>query len=178
MAANAPTTPKRGTWRDWLQLPDDAPDQPLVTRDELLELLRMDGVDAKKSDLLFWQTAGVLPYPIKRWHRGATRSWYPAWFGGVVRQLRALQDEGYPLEEIGPQLRPYLRLLYAYNNPAPADPATREAWSNRPQDLAPQLRAIARGHEVITGTKIPRIEVRLFDEQGHPLTYSFDTNGL
>ena len=97
------TRPKRKTWKDWM--PEGTPEpEDLLTRDELIAELRRDGVAVGVEDLRNWQSAGTIPYGVRRWHDGATRVLYPRWMGQVVGWLRRLQDEGADLSEIGSRL--------------------------------------------------------------------------
>ncbi len=104
MATEAPTKPKKETWRDWL--PPGTPDpEPLLTREELLTRLRKAGVKADEGDLRFWEYHGVLPRAIKKWHDGANRVFYPRWMIHMVALLRAYQTIGLPLRDIAPRLK-------------------------------------------------------------------------
>lgn len=179
MPAEAPAKANRETWRDWLPEGAREPEE-LLTREDVAARLVDLGIPAKPSDLIYWHTAGVLPYPVKRRHTGATRALYPDWYVPLIRELRTLQHEGYKLPEIAPRLRTTARLMLAYDNPPPLTPEEQEAWANRPQDLGsrlqdlgPQILAIARSHEHITGTRIAEVEIRFIDERGFPLIYTF-----
>lgn len=104
MAAEAPTKPKRETWRDWL--PEGAPDpDELLTRDELIEQLRGEGFVVDREDLRNWQSTGAIPYGVNRWDGTATRTFYAPWMLGVVRTLRVMQADGRKMAEIRVHLR-------------------------------------------------------------------------
>jgi DNA-binding transcriptional MerR regulator len=48
-----------------------------LTRDQVVDALQTRGFDVSTRTLSFWQTRGWLPYPVRRYHDGATRAWYP-----------------------------------------------------------------------------------------------------
>lgn len=67
------------TWLDW-QCGELPPLDELLTREQLLERLNNAGVDVTERRLMFWETFGALPRPVRKRHDGATRALYPAWF--------------------------------------------------------------------------------------------------
>ncbi len=179
MPTDAPAKPKQETWRDWMPEGAKEPEE-LLTREEIAARLADLGIVVKPRELIYWHTAGVLPYPVKRRHAGATRALYPDWYVPLIRELLTLKREGYKLPEIAGRLRTHARLMLAYDNPAPLTPVDREAWTNRSQDLGsqiqdlgPKILAVARSHEHITGTRIAAVEIRFIDDRGFPLTYTF-----
>lgn len=93
------------TWADWFPGQDDA--SALLNRDAFLERLRVRGIEAKESDLRFWEYEGILPRPIRRWDPAvkARRVYYPIWGLTAVFALRALQREGRQLRDMRPILR-------------------------------------------------------------------------
>jgi len=121
---------KKGeTWRAWL--PPGAPEPPLaelLTRADILDWLDRRRLAVRENDLRFWEARGVLPRPWRKWRDGAARALYPAWYPVLVRELRRLQRDGYPLAEIGPRLREYLR----------TDPYLTAAWP-QPVHEMPQV---------------------------------------
>ncbi len=106
MPTNARDKPKKESWLDWLPAGVPEPDE-LLTRDDLLEGLRRDGVVVREDDLQNWQGAGIVPYGVRRRHPSSRtgRMLYPWWMGHVLRDLRALQAEGRSLRSIEPILR-------------------------------------------------------------------------
>ncbi len=104
MAANAPTKPKRETWRDW-QPADSAEPATLLSREELIERVNRFGAEVDEGDLRYWEYQTVLPRVVKRWSNGANRAYYPLWMVSIVVFLRELQRAGLSLQEIGPMLR-------------------------------------------------------------------------
>ncbi|MDP9470071.1 MAG: hypothetical protein M3Q71_05300 [Chloroflexota bacterium] len=119
MSAKTPAGRKRRTWRDWLPPGTPEPDT-LLTRTELLARLHAEGVDVSTHDLDNWQTAGIIPYGIRRRHEGATRTLYPKWMVDLIRYLRELQDEELPLPQISAILKVHARAS------AGADAATQD----------------------------------------------------
>lgn len=99
-------TPARANTETWLALlPDGAPEPMLITRDELLGALAARGVDINEGRLIFWEKAGILPRPTRRWHGGGPRAMYPAYAIDAVEHLRQLQAAGRTLEQIAPIMR-------------------------------------------------------------------------
>lgn len=178
MAAAAPTKPKRETWRDWL--PEVAPDpDELLTRDELIGRLRSWRVDATEADLRYWEYAGVLPRPVRRWHDGAVRALYPDWFPHLVRELRRLQRrEGLTLEEIAPRLRVHARISLALSNNITDEEIRRSYGQARtPEDILPwpalveELERLGRWWQALAGTPTDRIEVHVVGANGRATKY-------
>ncbi len=180
MTTEAPTKPKRETWRDWR--PADAPEpERLYTRDELLELLERMGVDATESDLRYWEYGGVLPRAVRQWHRGAVRAVYPDDVAYLVKELRRLQRyEGLSLEEIAPRLRTRARLMSAHDRedtgPAadlPQAPEGIRLWPN----LIAELDRLARWWEHLAGVEADRVEVRVVGANGRATAYAHPIPG-
>jgi len=185
------TKTNKGSWRDWTW-PDalEPALDDLLTRDDLLDRLRAEGVRASVEDLRNWQRVGAIPYGVRQRHSGATRVLYPPWMIDVVRYLRELQGhsgEGRQatLAEIAPQLRLYVRGLKpppgtaVVNYPLPAELEHRRPWevlslASPPgqiaDTLARNLRTWARSYGASVGTQITRVDVSLVDERGHPMT--------
>ena len=178
MAANAPTTPKPSTWRDWM--PAGAPEpEELLTRDELLARLKAWRVDATEADLRFWEYSGVLPRPIRRWHNGAVRALYPDWFPHLVRELRRLQRrEGLTLGEIATRLLVHARISLALSTDA-TDEEIRASrnYPQTPEDitlwptLVEDLERLARWWEHLSGASTDRVEVHVVGTNGRATKY-------
>ena len=79
MAEETTENASQETWADWFPGQDDA--SALLSRDAFLERLRVRGIEAKESDLRFWEYEGILPRPIRRWDHAvkARRVYYPIW---------------------------------------------------------------------------------------------------
>jgi DNA-binding transcriptional MerR regulator len=106
-----PTT----SWRDWM--PEDAPDPPLLSHDELIQELRNRGVEVTAATLEHWRRNGVVPRPVRRHHNGKTRPTYPSWIVPAVAHLRQLQESGRTLEEIAPVMRAWAHSSVAWDDP-------------------------------------------------------------
>ncbi len=115
MPTEAPAKAKRERWDDWL--PESDPDAHRLTLPELLQRLRDQGVKIHTHDIRHWQAEGVIPYPVKRWHDGATRALYPEETVDLLIYLRQLQAEGHSLAEIRWRLRIAARLLRETGQP-------------------------------------------------------------
>lgn len=162
MATEAPARSTRETWDDWLP-PDGPADDRQLTRDELVAELRAFGVDVDADDFRFWESAGVLPRPIRRWYRGATRTMYPTIAINAVMELRELQKRGYTLKQIAPRLR----LL------------PRWAWSSNPHSIdTDDVAALARKHEELTGKKIWQVKITFVDEDGREDPFHYFTQPI
>lgn len=158
MATKAPTTPDRETWDDWLP-PNTPSADRLLTRDKLVAELHKFGVKADANDFRFWESVGVLPRPIRRWHDGATRTLYPKTAMTVVMELRELQERGYTLKQIAPRLRLFVR----------------SAWAADPHNIADAVNDLARRHEELTGRKIWRVDVQFTDEDNREERFVYFT---
>jgi len=158
MPAATPSTQKE-YWDDWLD-PDSPPAQRTYTLPELLADLAQRGVSATENDLEFWQRRGVLPYPRRRRHDGATRALYPVAAAVVIQQLRLLQRQGYSLAQIATRVRRYARSMYERD---PADAAR----------LAPVLVGLARERAARTGIPCAFVGVFFEDAEGDQETHAF-----
>ena len=99
-------SPVRENWRGWL--PEGTPDpdeSELLTRDEVLAHVARLGAPVTDSEFRYWTSLGVLPGPVRRWFRGATRATYPGWAVPVVYAARELRRRDVPLPDIGKRLR-------------------------------------------------------------------------
>ena len=186
----APPKTNKKTWRDWMwpDAPEPALDD-LLTRDELIDRARAQGIRVGAEDLRNWQQLDAIPYGVRRWRDGATRVLYPTWMVDIIRRLRQLQgsDGGREatLAEIAPQLRLHVRGVVppvgraVINYPLPAELENRRpreviSLASPPtaiaDDLAHNLRTWARSYGTSVGTEITRVDVSLVDERGRPMT--------
>ncbi len=174
----------RETWRDWLPPGADVPAE-LLTREQILERLRRWRVEATEADLRYWEYEGILPRPVRQWHKGATRAVYPSWFPILVRQLRRLQREGLNLGEIAVRLRNHARLLLAHDDDevgrqlrrlAPPGATTPEDIS-LPAELTIALERFARLHERFRDVPVARVEVHVIGTDGRATRYPFPIAG-
>ncbi len=173
-----PTKPKRETWRAWL--PDGAPEpSKLFTREEVLDALAREGVEADERDLRHWEQVGALPRPVRQWHRDAVRATYPWWYVYLVKQLRRAQrDEGAGLHGMDLRLRAYLRALLAYIGDKDPDEVVNPYPSVRaPEDIAlwpalvNELERLSRWWSHLSGTPAGRIEVHVVGTNGRATKY-------
>ncbi len=99
MATEAASKAKRETWQDWRPEDGDLSPSDLLTRDQLIQRLTDKGIRVSVDDIRNWQGAGLIPYGIRRRHKGATRTLYPPWMVGLIRLLRAAQGTGMRLSD-------------------------------------------------------------------------------
>lgn len=159
------TRPPKETWLEWIRelVPNfDEASLDYITIDALIEEVKKhvdredDWVDA--VTIRYWQRQGLLPYPVKRRHEGATRSLYPDPAATVlIVHLRRLQREGYTLEQIAQRLRGYLAMIYDLG----------------PMDLWPAIRDAVRKREAHTQRPIREVLVTFINEDGWRMEYPF-----
>ncbi len=181
------TTPKtnRETWIDWV--PDEGREdalldaEPMLTRDELVAELNQLDIAVTARDLIYWQTRGAIPYPVRQKRHGSSVAVYPQWMVNTIHQLRSLQEQGYKLREIGPLLR---HDTYHHSTSYPKTPRqqrrhdermARRAFFPLVDELDPRIRSFARVHERLHGGHVVHAEVSLIDDQGQRHTYLFST---
>lgn len=114
---------EKETWQDWLPDGTAIPEDALLTREDLISTLANIGVRVTPKDLANWQTGGVIPYGVLRWHEatGKTRTLYPAMMIQLIAQLRKLQNEGLQLQDIGTRLRSFVFHWAILNEPMDPD---------------------------------------------------------
>ncbi len=173
-------TAERETWQHWW------PDEPAeLTRQEIVDRLRAEGVAVTVQDIANWQRTGVLPRGTSRRTGRALQMLYPVRYLDLLRDLRELQEEGLRLADIGPRLR-----VKHYRKPrtvrgkatvtstssvsARASVRRGDPALTADDGLAQTLRTIARKHEQTYGGHIARVELRLIDDHGNPLTLALD----
>jgi hypothetical protein len=97
----------RDAWRTWAEFgiaePMDSP--RLLTREELLTHLAGRGVRVTTNDLRNWQYTGAIPRGIPTGAVGQRKTRYPSAMVDLLVEFRALQAEGYRIEQIGRMLR-------------------------------------------------------------------------
>ncbi len=181
------TKAARESWLDWV--PEEGREdalldaQPLLTRDELVTELRRGGDDISPRNIIHWQAVGVIPYPERRYYKGATRALYPQWAVNTIHRLKDLQDQGYSLREIGPILRGNISHQFMVRARTPrqeeeqAHRAARQALFPLVEEIDPLIRSLARIHERLHGGQITTAEVCLIDDQGESHVYPFLTGG-
>lgn len=148
-------TPSRDTWSDWF---DDADQVEQVTLDHLTTLLASLGVTA--DQVRYWQKAGVLPQPVKRWHEGATRALYPHPYTYMaVAEIQDLQERGYTLQQIATRLRTRFRAWNLGNSEFPG-------WQKEADQLADEF-------SKLTGNTVDQVRIVFVDEDGSEDTYGY-----
>jgi len=114
--------PKRETWRDWQ--PANAPDPgQLISRDDLIQALQQEQINATERDLLYWQKVGLIPYPIIRRAGRAGYAAYPFWMIELIRALRSMQADGKSADEIRAALRRLAHDVFVLEEWRPTIPA-------------------------------------------------------
>ena len=171
-------TAKKETWQDWWPEETVAPEE-LLTRQAVVDRLRGEGVDVTVFDLTNWEKRHITPRPTRRRVGRTTQAMYHPRELDVIRTLRALQDQGLPLSQIGPELRG--RFPRRHTVRVPTATASEEGLAPTivtvSADLEAHLRAFARQHEEDIGGEIARIELRLINAYGHPYTIPVDVTG-
>ena len=172
------TKPKTNqeTWVDWLGDASE-PDQ-LYTRDEIVDrvnaLIRPGMKPVKAGDLQLWEKLGILPRAVRRRHGNAQFALYPDWHAYLARQVRALQWQGYSLDEIRPQIRNYarqtLRIGRSEIDEEIGNADTPERLMLRPA-LTSELEDLAERWSRVAGVDADRIEVHVIGKNGRATMY-------
>ena len=160
-------TAKRETWRDWQPAGAVEPrPEELLTRDQVLAQLARGRVKLAESDLRYWEQRGALPRPVRRWHEGAVRAVYPPWILDLIRRLRRLQREGYPLAAIGPQLRAYV-----------GEGMTAHHWQPErltlPGALTREIEHFAADVTRVRGVPAAKVTIVVEDAEGNSFAYPY-----
>ncbi len=143
---------QRETWRDWLPAGvAEPPVDDLLTREQVIAVLGRRRVKVTETALRSWEREGVLPHPVRQWHGTAVRALYPPWYPDLVRRIRRLQRDGYPLAAIARELRSQVRAFGTVTRQrdalmAPAPPAS---------DLERFIAEYAR----VTGESVTRVSL-------------------
>jgi len=159
MTATAKAPPKE-TWAKWI--PRGAIEPPLVTRDELIRRLSVEGIAVNYRNLEHWQLRGVIPYPVRRRHQGATKALYPEWMIDAIKHLRDAQSRGLSLDEIAPLIR-----AWAFTKAKIPWPLTKEE-----AEVRAALASYARAYEQRGANPIYAVSAALLDEDGQ-VVHSF-----
>ena len=152
-------TKTKQTWRDWL--PEGQPEPPqLITRAELVEQLQLEGVNVPERTLTFWESAGVLPRPVRRWRDGSPKALYPLHWQELVQMVRSWQDDGHALQEISEYVRHHATHFLAHKK-----------WAGATYiEAMHALDDLARAAEMDGTGPISGIEVRFTDTEGKTIT--------
>lgn len=140
MPDNAPKDWERAkTWLEWQeQFAPDAPipdDNELVTREDIFASLSAVGIEMSLSTLKRWETAGMVPRPIRRWHNGATRGLYARWAAYAVAVAHDLHSRRQDPKVIALLLRRMTRQLI--------DREAFHHWLQERETFAPFITEIA-----------------------------------
>ncbi len=147
-------------WTEWF--PDTAEGEQGTIDDLLAFLARLDTPDVTADTIRYWQKAGVLPSPVKRWHDGATRAIYPTTYAAlVIRELLELKDLGYTLQQIAPRLRAHAAGMQ----------------STDPLGIREAITDVARAYEAISKRTVTGVQIRFIDVDGRDQTYHYDIGG-
>jgi hypothetical protein len=182
MTTDAPAKSKRETWLDWQ--PPDAPEpEQLLTKGQLLDELRKMGEHIPERTLNHWQSLGMIPRPVRRWHAGKPASFYAEWVVEAVVRARDMRRDGSRPADIGRSLRSWvvgqvssdrhinvddtLRLgahddLHLRRDDSPAAAAYATALAT----ALDAIKALADARERWTGVPVHRARLQLFDEHG------------
>jgi DNA-binding transcriptional MerR regulator len=100
---NKATKQRRETWIDlWPAGVSPPTTEDMLSRAELLEELRAQGVNVPESTLIWWESSGVLPRAIRRFRDGRAHALYPTAAVDAIRHLHQLRSAGQPLDRIKP----------------------------------------------------------------------------
>jgi DNA-binding transcriptional MerR regulator len=168
------TKAKRVDWRAWIPIESitEATNaaEPMLTRAELVAVLRDAGEDVTERGIAYWQTRGVIPHPTRRKHGRTIVAIYPAWYPQLIRALRRHQREGMPLRRIGPVLRIMTEQMFT---PRPLSDQrqhhiereeARRAFYALRDEIALRVRKLAGLIEEMDGRRFPAAELRFYAE--------------
>jgi len=163
LASSESVSVSKETWWSWF--PNERIEDG-ITLDEFLDELAGAGIpQVTAGRLASWQKIGVIPFPIRRWHNGATRALFPRRAISVIAELALLQGIGYSLQEIGPRLRGAAALTYYTDH----------------HELQDKLTKMAGRHQELTGRRMASVEIRFTDvngrEDAHSYVVRFDHSG-
>ena len=167
-----PGVTSKSSWRDWL--PEgypEPPDDQLITRAELLERLRgIFRTNLSERTLQLWEAAGILPGPVRRWHGGATRAFYPTWVVYLAAIAELDRPGGRSTEELAEKTRGRLREAIHYYD--------SHTWDVMRGRLPDALGEVADHYEAAMGERPAMAEVRIRREDGESLhVYYIDIPG-
>jgi DNA-binding transcriptional MerR regulator len=168
------TKAQRVDWRDWVPIEGiteaTSAAEPMLTRTELVAVLRDAGEDVTERDIAYWQTRGVIPHPTRRKHGRTIVAIYPAWFPQLVRALRRHQREGMTLDRIGPVLRIMTERMFT-SRPLSDQrqhhierEESRRAFYALRDEIALRVRKLAGLIEEMDGRHFPMAELRFYAE--------------
>lgn len=147
----------------WSDIFPDAEHVDQVTLNELIDFVAprlKDGERVTADTIRYWQKAGVLPQPVKRWHEGATRALYPFPYAFMaIITVLDLQKKGYTLQQIAERLRRRFS-VWRIQDEDPSD------WKQTALRMADEFAEI-------TGNIPKHVQIRFIDEDGEDNTFSY-----
>ncbi len=150
------------TWLDWMPPGMTAPPpEELLTRAELLAEVRDAGLDITPRTFRSWEALGILPRPVRRWHRGAVRATYPRWLLHLVAVAHARRRDHWPAPKIAADVRARTGEAIALGVMGRMEPL--------PDGLDAVLAQLAARHERFARTRVDAVEVRLLDDRDRPV---------
>jgi hypothetical protein len=156
------------TWLDTLPEGDPEPSlDELMTRQELVEKLRANGIPVSETDIVFWEKRGVLPRAIRRHRDGAPRALYPKRAYGAIAILRSLQRDGMSLDAITRFLWQWATKTLVFRAPSDEEIRARRGEDPRITEFSAARAAVAEEERrgLPPGT-IQSVEVQFFDGDG------------
>jgi hypothetical protein len=179
----------------WFQiLPPDDPDPSIITREELLAVLRRAGYDIPLRTLRYWEymadgQPAILPRGAVRRHRGRNHVVYPDWAAAAIARFRHFQQSGRPADEARGRLRNWLEALFA------KPPEQRGFTGGAEWVVPPWLRAVDKGQlvklmeplgymamrrDIVLGARVTLVQITFTDEHGfrdEPLSFGISHHG-
>ena len=158
----------RETWLDWL--PPGHTEPGLITRAELLKTLADRGVGVSERELRYWEAAGALPAPVRRFHRGAIHALYPSWHANVVWAVPKLRAAGLSLPASRPKVREVFDAYAARRAHSELGPSETSA-PPLPTELVSALHAFATELRVVHNLDVADIALQLYTTDRQSLQY-------
>jgi hypothetical protein len=159
-----PQAPRKQTWEEWI--PDGYPppaDDDLRTREEIMGALhamaeRGFGEDVSERTIRHWESLGILPSPVRRRFKGATRAVYPSWFFELAMLAAAFANSRKSTEERAREVRDMVPIVIRNNV---------LHRSNLVQHSLPeQLGELSNRYAALTGERPRRARLQLQRDDG------------
>jgi hypothetical protein len=131
-------------------------DDDLLTRGEFLDALAQRGVSLTVSNLERWHQLYLLPRPVRRRFRGATRAVYHPRMIDQAEGVRVLLNAGYSRTQIATMLALSFESIGAWLGAWPADTNISLPWKSAISHRAPEtvieaVTRLAAAYERLTG---------------------------
>jgi DNA-binding transcriptional MerR regulator len=133
----------------------------VLTRSEVIEQARALGAPITERNLRHWEAAGVIPRPVRRRYRGATRATYPPETLKAILKAFELRRQGASIPEVRSQTRT-VPATAAISVEGSAQGATALGRIE-------EITALAHRHTQVTKTTIARAVIHLIDQTGTPV---------